>query len=160
MSMLSTPGVIARTAVAATSAAAAALALAGPASATVIDQYIEVPQCAEPQTQWCEQIPTVNVRAKADGPWLVEFTANQNHCADMIAHIILDGQEWGNHIVHPGGSDEGYEIPLTKGDHTIGVQAEGIEGGCNTGFVSAWGGVLHAETLYDDTNAGMLPPPP
>jgi hypothetical protein len=160
MSMFCTPRVVARTAVAASSAAAAALALASPASATVINQYIEVPQCEQPQTQWCKQIPTVNFRAKADGPWNVEFTANQNGCSDMIAHIILDGNEWGSHIVSPGGNDEGYEIPLTKGEHTIGVQAEGIEGGCNTGFISAWGGVVHLHTLYDDTLAGSLPPPP
>jgi hypothetical protein len=150
---------VARAAVAVTTTGVAALALAGPASATLIRQYIEVPQCEQPQTQWCKQVPTVNVRAKADGPWLVEFTGNQNGCSDIIAHIILDGTEWGNHIVHPGGTDEGYEIPLTKGNHVIGVQAEGIEGGCNTGAVGAWGGTLLARTLYDDTNAGMLPPP-
>jgi hypothetical protein len=151
---------ITRGAISATTAAAAALAMAGPASATLINQYIEVPQCEQPQTQWCKQIPTVNVRAKANGPWLIEFTANGNHCADMIAHIIVDGQEWGSNVVHPGQTDGGYEIPLTKGDHAIGVQAEGIEGGCNPGFVSAWGGNLLARTLYDDTLAGSLPPPP
>ena len=139
MSTSCTPRAIARAALAATTAAVAAIALASPASATLINQCIEVPQCAQPQTQLCAQIPTVDVRAKADGPWLVEFTANQDQ---------------------PGQTDGGYEIPLTKGNHVIGVQAEGVEGGFNTGSVGAWGGNLLVRTLYDDTNAGMLPPPP
>lgn len=92
MSTSCTPRAIARAALAATTAAVAAIALASPASATLINQYIEV--------------------------------------------------------------------PLTKGNHVIGVQAEGVEGGCNTGSVGAWGGNLLVRTLYDDTNAGMLPPPP
>ena len=110
MSTSCTPRAIARAALAATTAAVAAIALASPASATLINQYIEVPECAQPQTQLCAQIPTVDVRA--------------------------------------------------KGNHVIGVQAEGVEGGCNTGSVGAWGGNLLVRTLYDDTNAGMLPPPP
>jgi hypothetical protein len=152
-------GVVFRAGVATTAAGAAVLVLASPAWATIIDQYIDVPQCAEPQTQVCEQVPTVPFRAKYDGPILVEFTANQNHCADMIAHIIVDGTEWGSNTVGPGQRDGGYEIPMTKGDHTIGVQAEGIEGGCNTGSVSAWGGTLHIETLYDDSKGFDVPPP-
>lgn len=134
-----------------------ALALAVPASATTIDKYIDVPACNEPQTQLCTPVPSIPFHAKYSGPVLVEFTANRNHCADMIAHIIVDGNEWGSNTVSPGQSDEGYEIPMEKGDHTIGVQAEGIEGGCNTGSVSAWGGTLHIETLYDDSKGFDVP---
>jgi hypothetical protein len=75
-------------------------------------------------------------------PLVVEFTANQNHCSDIIAHIIFDGTEWGSNRVGPGQSDGGYEIPAKAGKHTIGVQAEGIDGGCNIGWVDAWGGTL------------------
>jgi hypothetical protein len=151
--------VLACAAIAATTGGVAAVALASPASATIIDHYIEVPSCWPPQTQWCDPTPTVPFQAKYDGPVLVEFTANQNHCADMIAHIFVDAKEWGSNRVGPGQRDGGYEIPLTKGEHWIGVQAEGIEGGCNTGFVSAWGGNLHIETLYDDNKGFGVPPP-
>lgn len=154
----STRRTVARTAIAATMAGVAALTLSNPASATIIDQYIDVPQCAQPQTQMCQQIPAVPFRAKYDGPILVEFTANQNHCSDIRAHIIVDGTEWGSNTVSPGQKDGGYEIPMAKGDHTIGVQAEGIEGGCNIGYVSAWGGTLHIETLYDDSKGFDVPP--
>lgn len=59
----------------------------------------------------------------------VEFTANQNHCADMIAHIFFDGRQWGSNVGHPGQADGGYEIPAKNGRHQIGVQAEGLPGG-------------------------------
>jgi hypothetical protein len=78
----------------------------------------------------------------------VEFTANQNHCADMIARVWIagpgyNGSEWGSNTVGPGQSDGGYEIPINEaGLHQVGVQAEGIPGGCNAGSVSAWGGML------------------
>ena len=131
-------GTVSRIGFAVTIAGVAGLALASPASATIIDKYIDVPECWIPQTQMCEPIPYVPFRAKYDGPILVEFTANRNHCSDIIAHIMVDGTEWGSNTVGPGQKDGGYEIPMTAGDHIIGVQAEGIEGGCNVGFVSAW----------------------
>jgi hypothetical protein len=153
-------GTVSRIGIAVTTAGVAGLALASPASATIIDQYIDVPQCAEPQTQVCQQIPTVPFRAKYDGPILMWFTANQNHCSDMIPHIIIDGTEWGTtERAGPGQRTRGHEIFMTKGDHAIGVQAEGIEGGCNIGFVSSWGGTLHIETTYDDSKGFAVPPP-
>lgn len=148
-----------RTAVGIAAAGIAAVALAAPASAVNITQYIDVPACEEPQTQVCKQIPAVEFPVHGERSILVEFTANQNHCADMIAHIIYDGTEWGSNRVGPGQSDGGYEIPVTRGNHTIGVQAEGIEGGCNTGSVSAWGGTLHIESLQDPYRMGPPPPP-
>jgi len=136
-----------------------AVALAVPASAVNMSQYIEVPACEQPQTQFCTPVPSVDFTVHGERSILVEFTANQNHCADMVAHIIFDGTEWGSNRVGPGQSDGGYEIPVTRGNHTIGVQAEGIEGGCNTGAVSAWGGTLHIESLQDPYRMGPPPPP-
>ena len=143
----------------ATATGVAALTFTSPVSAEVIDQYIEVPQCEQPQTQLCTPIPTVSVNT---GAVLVQFTANQNHCASMIAHIIVDGRRMGGRAVGPGQTDGGHFFPdLTPGTHTIGVQAEGIEGGCNTGFVSAWGGTLQIQTYpeaFDDSGTPSTPP--
>jgi hypothetical protein len=50
------------------------------ASAEVMDRCIDVP------------VPSVSV--KTDGPPMVQFTANNNRCSDMIAHLIVDGREW------------------------------------------------------------------
>src|SRR5690348_17151938 len=74
---------------------AAGLALAGPASAKPFsqDSYIDVPQCQPATSQLCPQIPTASV-----GPIMsptVTFTANSNHCSDIIAHVFIDGEEFG-----------------------------------------------------------------
>ncbi len=136
----------------------AALASAGPAAAVNIDQIIEVPQCVPGTDQFCPQMPTVPFTVLNERSILVEFTGTTNGCSDIIAHIFLDGQEWGSNRVSPGGTDGGYEIPVTRGNHTIGVQAEGIEGGCNDGVLSAWGGNVHIESLQDPyRGSGSLP---
>jgi hypothetical protein len=125
------------------------LALAGPASAKafVQDSYIEVPQCQPATSQLCPQIPTASVAA-IESP-TVTFTANTNHCSDIIAHIFIDGSEFGSDLLEPGETTP--EFPLeTLQPHTVGVQAEGIPGGCNHGTVDAWGGTLHFE--------GTVPP--
>ena len=137
---------IVRGAVASVALAGVTLAPAGPASAKpiVTDHYIEVANCVG-HSQFCPvniaDAPSVTFNNGLFNP-VVEFIANPNHCSDMIAHIIFDGREWGSNVVHPGGSDGGYEIDAGSGQHTVGVQAEGIPGGCNTGYVSAWGGTL------------------
>jgi hypothetical protein len=127
----------------------AAITLPGFATAAplVIDTYIEVPDC-HTTTQVCPEVPTVEHWFTTD-TIRVEFTANQNHCSNIIDRILIDGYEWGFRVVGPGQSDEGQVIPIhpVPGYHTIGVKAEGIEGGCNVGYLSSWGGMLHIEEL-------------
>jgi len=148
-----------RIAIVATATGFVALTLAAPAAA---DTYIEVPHCTQVGSELCPGIEgfsffNTNRSVKA------EFTANANHCSDIIAHVFVDGHEWGSNVVHPGQSDGGYEIPLDYGSHSIGIQAEGVDGGCNPPGVgpgatlSAWGGTLHVEGL-----GGAAPgsPPP
>ena len=131
-----------QTGIIAATIACAGLALASPASAKPFtqDNYIEVPSCPEPQTQVCATVPTATVGAVMAPS--VSFTANGNHCSDMIAHIIVDGQEVGSEQVGPGQSTRKFDLPSYR-SHTVGVRAEGVPGGCNVGYVSAWGGTLH-----------------
>jgi hypothetical protein len=127
----------------------------------VIDQYVGVANCTQPAGQLCPAIPVVTIRNNR--PFVkVEFTANRDHCSDMIARIFVDGKESGSNVVGPGQSSGSHVIPLrTEGQHSIGVQAEGITGGCNTGRLASWGGNLHIEEFGDpDGPGGMLPPPP
>lgn len=99
-----------------------------------------MPSCPQPQTQVCKQVPTATVGAVLAPS--VSFTANGNHCSDMIAHVIVDGQEVGADRVGPGQSTREFDLASYR-SHTVGVRAEGVEGGCNVGYVSAWGGTLH-----------------
>jgi hypothetical protein len=148
---------IARAAVIAAATSLAALTLASPASAdeTLIGQkYIGIDNCSsEGSGQICPTgTPNSNViqySFSANQPSIkVEFTANANHCSDMIAHLYFDGTEWGSNIVHPGQTDGGYEIPIDRsGIHFVAVRAEGVLGGCNTGTVSAWGGTIRVWQL-------------
>jgi hypothetical protein len=149
---------VTRAAVITAATSLAALTLAGPASAdeTLIGQkYIGVADCGRQggSGQICPAgTPNNNLiqyAFNANQPSIkVEFTANANHCADMIAHLFFDGAEWGSNIVHPGQTDGGYEIPIKRsGSHFVAVRAEGVPGGCNTGTVSAWGGTIRVWQL-------------
>jgi hypothetical protein len=123
----------------------AALALAGPAWAGSIveDHYIEVPQCQPATSQLCPQVPSVTSGVVGLAPTLT-FTASSNHCSHITAHIIVDGAEVGSAVVGPGQTTPVFELASYR-SHTVGVQAEGIEGGCNHGALSSWGGNLHLE---------------
>jgi hypothetical protein len=112
------------------------------------DQYIEVPNCNVPEgTELCPEIPTVTVDPEKER-MQVAFTANQNHCSDIIAHILVDGKEYVSTEVGPGQRDGSHVFRVKEGPHVVGVQAEGVRGGCNTtGTLLAWGGNLHIEAI-------------
>jgi hypothetical protein len=153
---------VARTIFATVATGIAVIALAGPAPARPpfpINQAVGVANCSQPEGQLCPGIPSAVIDPRT--PTVkVEFTANGEHCSDIIAHIIVDGHEWGSNVVAPGQSDGGYEIPLGPGQHNIGVQGEGITGGCNTGKLASWGGQLHIEEIGDPYRGdGAVPPP-
>jgi len=35
---------------------------------------------------------------------------------------------------------------VSAGPHTVGVQAQGVVGGCNSGVLHSWGGTVHTKT--------------
>jgi hypothetical protein len=139
------------------SCAAISLAVTAPAKPLIdIDQYIEVPNCNVAEgTELCPQIPTLSVDPETERMKVV-FTANQNHCSDIIAHILVDGREYVSTKVGPGQPDGGHVFRVKPGSHVVGVQAEGVRGGCNTtGTLLAWGGNLHVQAI--DNGIGVSP---
>ena len=153
---------VGRAAVAAAALAVAALPLAAPAAARPpfpINQYVEVANCTQPSGQLCPGIPSAVIDPRT--PTVkVDFSANSGHCSDLIAHIVVDGKPWGSTVVRPGQTGGGFEIPLGFGQHYIGVQGEGIAGGCNTGRLASWSGNLHIEEIGDPYRGdGAVPPP-
>lgn len=142
----------------ATAAACAALALSVPAVALSIEQYIEVAQCQPATSQVCPQVPEVTFTADEADFYLVQFTANQNHCADMIAHVLIDGYQQFSARVGPGQTAQ-KNLFVTSGNHVLGVRAEGIEGGCNTGVVNSWGGTVRINSLIDPDDLRQKPFP-
>ncbi|TXI62785.1 hypothetical protein [Mycolicibacterium mageritense] len=72
-------------------------------------------------------------------------TADPTHCFDIIAHVSIDGRVVGSDRLGPGEGTARYQVP--EGEHTVGVQAEGVRGGCNQGYLAAWGGTVHFQKL-------------
>jgi hypothetical protein len=135
---------VARTAVVAAADGFTAVPFAAPASAEVINQNIGVAQCDPPPDQLCTPTPSVTV-TYGGGDASVVFTASENHCSNITAHVRVDGMEWVNERLAPG-QESGRTANLAAGTHTVSVQAEGVQGGCNGGHLDSWAGRLYVET--------------
>jgi hypothetical protein len=74
----------------------------------------------------------------------VRFTASRNHCSDINAKIALDNEQQQVIRLGPGQSTGDLEFKKRPfpGQQGIVISAEGIAGGCNTGTLSSWGGVV------------------
>jgi hypothetical protein len=121
----------------------AAVAVAAPASAESWSNRITVDPCKKPWTQVCTNTPTWSEDlASQTNVWV---TADPTHCSDIVAHVIVDHREVGSERLGPGQSTDLYKVP--PGHHTVGVRADGTSGGCNRGFLGAWGGTLNFQTL-------------
>jgi hypothetical protein len=72
----------------------------------------------------------------------VNYIAPAAHCSSLKMHFLVDGVE----RAVSGPVDPGHETgevdlgPVPPGVHAIGFQAEGILGGCDVGYVTAWEG--------------------
>jgi hypothetical protein len=139
----------------------AAVGFAGPASAdTVADQAVGVAQCQPNTSQKCPQDAQVDYNVPADGLVQAHFTANANHCSDINVRLIKDEPSTGWYPmsdwmrVGPGQTVDSPKSDRTAGGHVIKVQAEGIDGGCNTGHLDAWGGTLRVDFTPDSGPIG------
>lgn len=132
-----------RLAIAIVTGGIAAVALAAPSSADSWNEQITVDPCKKPWTQLCKNIQSWDTHYST--PSNVWITADPTHCSDIIAHVRIDGRVVGSDLLGPGESTAEYRVP--PGEHTVGVQAEGVTGGCNRGFLSAWGGTVHFQKL-------------
>ncbi|AFM16462.1 hypothetical protein Mycch_1670 [Mycolicibacterium chubuense NBB4] len=124
-----------------------ALVLAPPAAALHVEQYIEVPQCQPATSQVCPQSPEVRFTAGQNDRIQAQFTANANHCSDILVRFNVDNypqSEWLR--VGPG---QTVTSPFfdRSGEHVLSVTAQGVEGGCNTGVLNAWGGTVRIDSV-------------
>jgi hypothetical protein len=126
--------------------AAAGVALAPPAAALHLEQYIEVPQCQPATSQVCAQSPEVRFTAGQDD-LQVQFTANANHCSDILVRFNVDNYPQGDWLqVGPGQTVSYPSVRTSGGDHVLSVTAKGIDGGCNTGVLNSWGGTVRIDS--------------
>jgi hypothetical protein len=147
---------LAATAVAAVASVAAVAGVVAPASATVYRNTIGVASCVNQPTapQVCVTTPTVVVFTTT-GLLRLRFTANADHCSDMIATPVVDGRRLRGVRLGPGETTPWYfarkltDGKVTPGKVSIGVQATGVPGGCNRGWLQSWSGTLNVRTGTD-----------
>lgn len=137
----------------------AAIGFAGQALAdVVVDQPLGVGQCQPNTSQTCPQEPRVDYTVQAAGTVVAHFTADAGHCSDVEVRMYGDNPVYGTYPIlpnwvrlGPGQTADSPGIEVAPGPHFVTVQARGIEGGCNTGHLDAWGGTLRVdfESDYD-----------
>jgi hypothetical protein len=76
------------------------------------------------------------------GTLAVSYLAPRTHCSSLRMHFLLDGSPKAvSAQVAPGGRTGYVDLgPVSAGFHVVGLQAEGIAGGCNVGRLAAWEG--------------------
>jgi len=98
--------------------------------------------CVDPSHQLCS--PKVSVTVWTEGRLIVAFNASPGHCSSVIAHLTIDGRD--GFTSPPLAAGEGTAPqdlgPVSPGEHVVGVQVEGVVGGCNAGGVANWSGTL------------------
>jgi hypothetical protein len=128
---------------------AVGFALAPPAAAALhLEQYVEVAQCQPATGQDCPQSPTVNFTGDQKRIEL-QYTANANGCSDALFRFNVDNYPLTDWIRLGPGQTTTVDLGPHPGDHVLSVKARGIEGGCNTGILSAWGGTVRLDTPDD-----------
>jgi hypothetical protein len=138
---------VARTAAAAVVTVCSALAFASPAAAGVFGKHLAM-DCPQPYSQTCP--PRDGLSVTTSGPIIIQFTADGNppQCAGIIAQIYVDGRLVNQTRLEPGQSLS-RDNNRPPGTRQVEVQAEGVQGGCNTGAMSGWSGNLHITTDAD-----------
>lgn len=121
------------------------LVLAPPAAAVHLEQYIEVPQCTPPSGQDCAQSPEVKFTAGQNDSFRAQFTANANHCSDLLVRFNVDNHPQSDWL-RVGPSHTVCSGYITRsGDRVLSVTGKGILDGCNTGVSNSWGGTVRID---------------
>ena len=139
--------------VAALALAALALAPAALADDQASRHDVRVGACEVATQQLCTPPASIEIDVETRSVLLVEFVPSASGCAPLIAHLLLDGIErFESPPLDPGQSSGLQDLgDVVPGHHVIGVQAQGVLGGCNTGTLGAWSGtatVVLSSTLF------------
>lgn len=96
--------------------------------------------------QLCNDVFTVQVQT--DGVLKVEYIASAGHCSSVIMHFQVDGVQMAvSGALKAGQSTGTIDLgPVSPGTHSVGLQAEGVRGGCNRGSLYSWAGSLNVTT--------------
>lgn len=106
--------------------------------------------------------PYFTVNVSTAGQLDVEYVASAGHCSNVIMHFLVDGTEQAVSGPLTPGQSTGFVVlgPVSPGTHTLGLQAEGVVGGCNAGTLGNWGGVANVRTVPLAASAPATVPGP
>lgn len=121
---------------------ASAVRTVAPDEATGILQWdVGASECEPPPDQWCTPVSVVTIDTTGE-PSKMGFAVNEEVCGDIVMHIRVDGRELLSQRAEPNEVRGGYIFDVDPGPHTIAAEAEGITGGCNTGRLDSWSGLI------------------
>lgn len=101
--------------------------------------------------QLCKPRREEQIEVKEDGILYAEYIVPPGHCSTVIIYFYVDNKLKGR---------EEYQIDnyksvkkdlgfITKGTHTLALEAKGVTGGCNKGELNSWGGEVNIHILPD-----------
>lgn len=92
--------------------------------------------------QLCVPIHTNDACFPGLGESFVNFTASAGHCSSIMVQFFVDGSSASALLgpLGPGVSTGNVSLGTLAGNHTIGIQAVGVLGGCNSGTLGSWSG--------------------
>jgi hypothetical protein len=133
--------------------AALALAPAALADDRASRHDLRVGACETATPQLCTPAASIEIDVQTRSVLLVEFVPAASGCAPLIGHLLVDGIErFKSPPLDPGQSSGLQDLgDIVAGHHVIGIQAEGVPEGCNTGTLGAWSGtatVVLSTTLF------------
>jgi hypothetical protein len=138
---------VARSAALSAGCVACALTLAGPAQALPPSPKVTakhlVQVCPSPHPnnpQSCAGLLYTEVTTEGE-EIEVAFTSDGGQCSDILVPIYIDNLLRERNRLSPGQTST-HTLSVSRGDHKIGVTAEGLEGGCNKGVLGSWEGDL------------------
>jgi hypothetical protein len=98
------------------------------------------------QVQLCDPPATLFIGNAATKTRIskIVYTASAGHCSDGRLHVSVDGAEKGRmrFIARNEQAVFRKRLKLQPGQHRLDFRFEGKISGCNTGFVSGWGGEI------------------
>ena len=104
--------------------------------------------------------PPFTTQVTTSGLLQAAMTMGPAGCSSVIAHFLVDGVELAvSPPLAPGVTSATYTLPVSPGTHTLAIQGEGVVGGCNTGYLAAWGGTLQVTVNAIATVTQPVPAP-
>jgi hypothetical protein len=114
---------------------------------TIFEQSFDIEIGCTSSGQLCEPVYQAQVDASSAATLDVRFTAGPLWCSHARMHITLDGALSYTSPLLTHDESTGWVTlgPVSSGQHTIGLQLEGVVGGCNSGTLHRWEGTLEAK---------------